>query len=49
VRGWSRFFNTINQTLGFRQFLLRGLETIAGEWIVISMYWILNRMFSLQC
>ena len=42
-------FGIIKQALGFRQFLLRGLEAVAGEWTLVSMSWNLKRIFALQC
>jgi Transposase DDE domain len=34
-------------TLGFRQFLLRGLDKVRGEWSLVTMAWNLKRMFTL--
>jgi len=42
-------FGIIKQALGFRQFLLRGLDAVAGEWTLVSMAWNLKRMFALKC
>ena len=41
-------FGIIKSVLGFRQFHLRGLETVSGEWTLVSMAWNLKRMFTLQ-
>ena len=41
-------FGIIKSTLGSRQFLLRGLENIKGEWNLVTMSWNLGRMFTLQ-
>jgi hypothetical protein len=41
-------FGIIKSTLGFRQFLLRGLENVRGEWSLVTMSWNLKRMFALQ-
>jgi len=41
-------FGIIKSTLGFRQFLLRGLENVKGEWSLVTMSWNLKRMFALQ-
>jgi hypothetical protein len=30
-------FGIIKSTLGFRQFLLRGLENVKGEWSLVTM------------
>jgi len=41
-------FGIIKSTLGFRQFLLRGLRNVQGEWTLVTMSWNLKRMFALQ-
>lgn len=41
-------FGIIKHVLGFRQFLLRGLEAVAGEWTLVSIAWNIKRMFALQ-
>ena len=41
-------FGIIKSVLGFRQFLLRGLESVRGEWSLVSMAWNLKRMFVLR-
>ena len=41
-------FGIIKQILGFRQFLLRGLKAVTGEWTLVSMAWNLKRIFALQ-
>jgi len=40
-------FGIIKSVLGFRQFLLRGLEDVRGEWSLVTMAWNLKRMFVL--
>ena len=40
-------FGIIKSALGFRQFLLRGLEAVRGEWRLVTMAWNLKRMFAL--
>ena len=30
-------FGIVTQAMGFRQFLLRGLETVAGEWALVTL------------
>ena len=40
-------FGIIKSMLGFRQFLLRGLENVRGEWSLVTMAWNLKRMFVL--
>jgi hypothetical protein len=35
--------------LGFRQFLLRGLDAVQGEWALVCLgWWNLKRLFALQ-
>ena len=41
-------FGIIKSVLGFRQFHLRGLQAVSGEWTLVSMAWNLKRMFALQ-
>jgi transposase len=40
-------FGIIKSVLGFRQFLLRGLNQVRGEWSLVTMAWNLKRMFVL--
>jgi len=40
-------FGIIKSVLGFRQFLLRGQESVRGEWNLVTMAWNLKRMFAL--
>jgi transposase len=40
-------FGIIKSALGFRQFSLRGLEKVRGEWSLVTMAWNLKRMFVL--
>jgi hypothetical protein len=40
-------FGIIKSVLGFRQFLLRGLEQVRGEWNLVTMAWNMKRMFAL--
>jgi hypothetical protein len=40
-------FGIIKSVLGFRQFTLRGLDKVRGEWSLVSMAWNLKRMFAL--
>ena len=40
-------FGIIKVALGFRQFSLRGLENVRGEWSLVIMAWNLKRMFVL--
>jgi transposase len=39
-------FAIIKSVLGFRQFLLRGLDPVRGEWNLVTMAWNLKRMFA---
>jgi len=41
-------FGIIKQVLGFRQFFLRGLEAVSGEWTLMSIAWNMKRMFVLK-
>lgn len=41
-------FGIIKHVMGFRQFLLRGLEAVTGEWTLVSMAWNIKRMFALK-
>lgn len=41
-------FGIIKHVLGFRQFFLRGIEAVAGEWTLVSIAWNLKRMFALN-
>lgn len=40
-------FGIIKQVLGFRQFHLRGLESVQGEWNLVCMAWNLKRLYAL--
>jgi transposase len=40
-------FGIIKSVLGFRQFLLRGLDKVRGEWSLVTMAWNLKRLFAL--
>jgi len=40
-------FGIIKSTLGFRQFLLRGLAGARSEWSLVTMAWNIKRMFVL--
>jgi len=41
-------FGVIKSALGFRQFLLRGLENVQGEWSLVTIAWNVKRMFALK-
>jgi transposase len=42
-------FGIIKSVMGFRQFLLRGLDKVRGEWSLVTMAWNFKRMFALSC
>jgi transposase len=37
-------FGIIKQAMGFRQFLLRGMEKVSGEWTLVSLAWNIKRL-----
>ncbi len=39
-------FGIIKSVMGFRQFHLRGLDNVSGEWTLVTMAWSLKRRFS---
>jgi hypothetical protein len=41
-------FGIIKSVLGFRQFLLRGLDKVRGEWSLVTMAWNIKRIFALS-
>jgi hypothetical protein len=41
-------FGIIKSVLGFRQFLLRGIDKVRGEWSLVTMAWNIKRMFALN-
>ncbi len=41
-------FGIIKAVMGFRQFLLRGLDNVRGEWSLVTLAWNLKRMFALS-
>jgi DDE family transposase len=40
-------FGIIKSVLGFRQFLLRGLNKVRGEWNLVTMAYNVKRLFAL--
>ena len=40
-------FGIIKSVMGFRQFLLRGIEAVRSEWSLVTMAWNLKRLFAL--
>ena len=41
-------FGVIKHVMGFRQFLMRGLEAVNGEWSLVSIAWNLRRMHTMK-
>jgi transposase len=41
-------FGIIKSAMGFRQFLLRGIERVRGEWSLVTMSWNIKRMHALS-
>lgn len=41
-------FGIIKSVMGFRQFMLRGVENAKGEWNLVTMSWNIRRMFALS-
>jgi transposase len=41
-------FGIIKSVMGFRQFLLRGIEAVRGEWSLVTMAWNMKRLFALS-
>ncbi len=41
-------FGIIKAVMGFRQFLLRGVESVRGEWNLVCMAWNLKRLHALR-
>jgi transposase len=41
-------FGIIKSVMRFRQFMLRGLEHVRGEWSLVTMAWNIKRIFALQ-
>jgi hypothetical protein len=40
-------FGIVKSVMGFRQFLLRGIDKVRGEWRLVTMAWNLKRLFVL--
>jgi len=40
-------FGIIKSVMGFRQFHLRGLEKVKGEWNLVTLPWNMKRIFAL--
>jgi transposase len=40
-------FGIIKSIMGFRQFLLRGIDKVRGEWKLVTMAWNMKRLFAL--
>ena len=41
-------FGIIKSVMSFRQFSMRGLEKVRGEWSLVTMAWNIKRMFTLM-
>ena len=41
-------FGIIKSVIGFRQFLLRGLDRVRGEWSLVTMAWNIKRIYALS-
>ena len=41
-------FGIIKSVMGFRQFMLRGLEAVEGEWNLVTLAWNLKRMHKMR-
>ncbi len=41
-------FGVIKHVMGFRQFLMRGIEGVSGEWNLVSIAWNLRRMHTMK-
>ena len=41
-------FGIIKEAMGFRQFLLRGLENVTGEWNLVCLAYNVKRFFNLN-
>ena len=41
-------FGIIKQCMGFRQFLLRGLEKVSGEWELVALAYNVKRLWNLK-
>jgi transposase len=41
-------FGILKSVIGFRQFLLRGIDNVRGEWRLVTVAWNLKRMFALS-
>ena len=41
-------FGIVKTVMGFRQFLLRGLQAVRGEWSLVTMAWNIRRMAALR-
>jgi transposase len=42
-------FGIIKSAMGFRQFHLRGLQNVKGEWNLVTLAWNVKRLFALGC
>ncbi len=44
----SRCLGSSKSVMGFRQFSLRGLDNVRGEWNLVTMSWNIRRLFTLK-
>jgi len=42
-------FGQIKHVMGFRQFMVRGLERVSGEWTLVTTAYNIRRLFQLRC
>ena len=47
MHGASRYFRLIKHVMKFRQFLLRGITAVRGEWSLVCLAWNMKRMNAL--
>ena len=40
-------FGIIKSVMGFRQFLVRGLDNVQGEWSLVTTAWNMKRMYAM--
>ncbi|MDR1579005.1 MAG: transposase, partial [Synergistaceae bacterium] len=41
-------FGIIKHVMGFRQFLLRGIKSVRGEWCLVCMSWNIKRLHKIM-
>ena len=45
---WNRFLASSKEGMGFRRFLLRGLDAVRGEWRLVCLAFNLKRLCALR-